>query len=132
MKLKIYCTREHLKQSLYCGTEKMPGYTTANCWISLAVREILPESHVQEHAIQDAPWMFEETKWRIELPGVARKKIREFDSLQKTPEKRLELEPFEFEVEIDDETLDKINTHYGYNVNEIYEIINRTEHLELC
>jgi hypothetical protein len=112
--LKIKVTKEILVFSKYCGIEE-PGYIppphSKSCAIALAVRDILPEASVFAEYI--VPFDFGgdfSARFKmgtIELPKEAIYFIKRFDLL--TPEERMEMSEFEFEVEIPDDVIEQIN-----------------------
>lgn len=106
-KIKINVTQEILEASKMCGIE--PGCVGSNCAVALAVREIFPKAWVED--IQILPFFAEgkginNVDYAIALPEKAKLFIKTFDTT--TPEERIELNPFSFEVELPEIVIDKL------------------------
>lgn len=146
LKIKIDCTREQLESAKYCGMNSL-GINTAiqhihkqqskinlnivtNCWIAVAVREILPGALVYNEEIKSGNVKGCIYGWYIPLPPSAQEQIIRFDHCT-TLEERSKLEPFSFEIEIDSETLDKILEENCFDLKELESIIKRSGHLEI-
>ena len=106
MKLKIKVTKEILKKSMWCGTEKCQQWTTQSCAIALAVRDIFPNAHVGGTYI--AITHFDKISI-INLPYKATRFIKTFDFLKNLPKMRLQLPEFDFEIEIPEGLINEIN-----------------------
>lgn len=136
--LKIECTREHLEKSKWCSIDptkhaiKGVNLNTPinNCWIASAVNDIFPFAQVSDRI--DPPDLdnLDSDYWHMMLPEKARNMIQKFDQCE-TVKERLELKPFSFEVEIDDETLDLILKYYGYDIEGLFSKITEINHLNL-
>jgi hypothetical protein len=122
-RLKIKITKQILKDSMMCGSE-FDEKTPTNCAVALAVREIFPDAGIGRTLIRP----FRSTLRRylsIELPKDATDYIRLFDSLHKTPEQRLALPEFEFEVDVSEDIISQIN------IEEVKEVLKNSKTLEL-
>ena len=95
MKMNIIVSKDIIKKAIYCGTDKCDGYTSENCAVALAVRDIFPNAAVDGYNIYT-------TRKFISLPRFVTEFIRLFDSLKYEPKERLKLEPVTFEVDIPD------------------------------
>lgn len=120
MKLKINITKEVLKKSMWCGTEKMDisksTFISQNCAIACAICDIFPNAsvapnHITFHICSD-----------IELPEVAQEFIVSFDILSHAPEERLNLPEFSFEIDVPESVIEQINI----------DDIKNSKTLELC
>jgi hypothetical protein len=104
-KLKIKVTKEILEKSKWCGTKKAVDMTrSTNCAIALAVRDIFPNATVGPtsfYACNGAPFDL------VDLPRTASEFINDFDDAK--PEDRPSLAEIEFEVEIPDSVIGRIN-----------------------
>jgi hypothetical protein len=90
-KLKIKVTEENIRNG--------QAYSTLFCPIALAIRDVLPDARVSSEFIVD-------DGYTIILPQTARDFILRFDF----PDCHLSpASPFEFEIDIPDEIVDKIN-----------------------
>ena len=128
-------------------------------YCSVSNDEITNSQRVQEHTNQ--VWNEEGTEkwtigdstnplgftdefiWRIDLPQIAQDEIRKFDkclernnsgsilSLEITLDKRMRLEPFEFEVDISPNALNLILLYNDFNLQSFKSIIEKAPHLEL-
>ena len=125
MKLKITVTKDILKRSMMCGkpTEAWSAENAPNknCAIALAIRDIFPnaEVHRQQILILTKPHS------TIKLPSEAVSFIDLFDGLRNTPEERLDLPEFSFEIDLPQEVIDSIN------ISELTESLKNHETLEL-
>lgn len=100
--LKIKVTKDILEKSKNCN--EMVGQ---NCAVALAVRDVFPAAHVLHHQIRpfsDDPYLI---KQRILLPKEATLFIIDFDRAE--PGQRPYLPEIEFEIQIPDEVIEKIN-----------------------
>lgn len=142
-KLTIHCTQEHLEKAKWCGIDEskqlhtegaLIDRVTNNCWIAVAVQDIFPLSDTTPCRITNNYRIIQDMDticWSIELPETAKEEIVKFDDCRSI-EKRMELEPFSFTVDIPQETLDIIMQCNGLrNMQELNEIVFRTPHLEL-
>lgn len=118
MKLKINITKEVLKKSMWCGTGEMEWcFITKSCAIALAICNVFPNASVIPGKINLIG-----TGISIKLPNEATKFIETFDSLRNTPEERLNLPEFSFEIEVPESVIDQINI----------DDIKNSNTLELC
>ncbi len=119
MKLKIKVTKEILERSMWCATSVADEKSAmGNCAIALACREIFPKCRVGFTRIFIGPF-------KISIPESACDLIYEFDKLSRKPLKRLLMEPLEFEVDLPDALIERIN------IDEVREILKESETLEL-
>lgn len=110
MKLKIKVTKDVLRRSMWCGTKNDDSgfQITTNCALAIAVRDIFPDASAGYQCINPFHSCNRlDPKWIIQHD--AESFIRSFDILVETPEKRLELPEYEFEVELSDELVELIN-----------------------
>lgn len=123
VKLRISVTKEILEKSKMCGVD--PGeMVSSNCAIAFAVRTLFPHACVVSSAIYPyAHDLFNNNLSDITLPLEARKFIRSFDTL--TPEDRVKMEPFSFEIDIPDEVINTIN------IDELKPLLQNHPTLEL-
>ena len=98
-KLKIKVTKDILERSKNCGDD---GHTVKSCAVAVAVRDIFPCSSVTYRYIR--PFSSDLV---IDLPKEVGGYIYKFDST--STDERPSLPEFEFEVEISDEIIEKIN-----------------------
>ena len=116
MKLKIKITKDVLERSMYCGVKNSGKNIIENCAIAVAVRDIFPHAIVTGNCIY--PFYKD---YRISIYHHQNNFIANFDALRGEPLKRLNLTPFDFEIDLPDEAIEKIN------INDIYQ----SETLEL-
>lgn len=98
VKLKIKVTKEILERSKMCEMDKL---IYENCAIACAIKDIFPLSKVWKTYIE-LPFDI-----RIHLPQEAIIFISAFDMF--APCMRLTMQPIEFEIEIPDTVIEKIN-----------------------
>ena len=101
MILKIKVTKDILRKAMWCGTGNNQAVSTS-CAIALAIRDIFPDAQVSRHI----------TTWTckndiVYIPQSAKDFIQDFDN--STPEERLLLPEFEFEVELSNDIINSIN-----------------------
>ena len=102
-KLKIKVTKDILERSKMCGTNE--GETVSqNCAVALAIRDIFPLAAVDGDNIWPNFSLADEL---IPLPKDARVYIIEFDNTH--PVERPCLPEIEFEIQIPDSVIEKIN-----------------------
>jgi hypothetical protein len=130
--LRIKVTEEIIRKSRFCApsSEMFPGY---NCAIALAVREIFPYAWVGTSNIKvyekelDILGMYDLPVpipiGSMNLPVEAKTFIINFDV--SSPEQRLNLDELEFEIEIPDEIIARIN------IDEIRKLLKNSSTLEL-
>lgn len=129
MKLEIKITKEILKRAKMCGKES-PFKIPTNCAIALAIREIFPNASVNRRKLfynkQD-----EETYKDCKNEDFLHSKLNDeiwsfviqFDN--KSPEERVLMKPFSFEIEVPEEVINQIG------IQEAIDIINKSETLNL-
>jgi len=117
MKIKIKVTKDILRRSMWCGTDKIGNdLIITNCAIALAVRDMLPDARVGVDSIYGHSPYF-----NIENSLDTRNFISSFGYLVDTPNQRLNLPEYEFEIELPAEVVDAID------IDDIY----RSETLEV-
>lgn len=115
--IKIFITKDILNRSKNC-TKGNPYETKLgqNCAIGLAIFDLFGNKSwvnceqieiCERGIINSFEEGFNKTEYYITLPEEAREFIKAFDNY--TPEKRVEMEPFSFEIEVPDEVIDMIN-----------------------
>ena len=113
MKLKIKVTKEVLKKAMYCGTDDKPGGTPSeNCAIALAVRDLFPKARVFTTDLSLTEFL---NNYIPHSPSTMYY-ILKFDSLSETPEKRLELPEYEFEIEVPEDVINSIGLEQVYSI----------------
>ncbi len=130
MKVRIKVTKEIIAASANCGADLCPtenhgtwsNNQVQNCAIAIAVKEIIPNAYVFKTNIANGPSLLK-TDYLIALPHEATTFIRYFDMYK--PERRLQMEPLEFDIILPDSIIDSIG------LDEVYEILNKSETLEL-
>jgi hypothetical protein len=117
-KIEVNITKEVLFESRNCkvGLHKVTK-TGQNCAIGKAIFNLFGDKswvttydiQIYKNGIEFSDKGFIENKCdiRIKLPNNASEFVRAFDNY--TPERRVEIEPFSFEVEVPDEVIDMIN-----------------------
>lgn len=125
MKLTIKITKDVLQRSMMCCVENpLPAGT--NCAVALAVRDVFPAAGVGYAALYvNANDCLYPPYNAIPLPRKAREFIYEFDRLVSTPQKRLGLPEFSFEIDVPEEVINEIG------ISEIRQIIENSPTLEL-
>lgn len=122
MKLKIKVTKKILKESMMCGTSVMgtPQFkpVSESCAVALAVRDLFPEARIGRTFVQVGEGSFM-------MPLNATNYIIRFDELWYEPARRLNLPEIEFEVDVPEAVINKID------IAEATEIIKNSETLEL-
>ena len=101
-KLKIKVTKEILERSKMCGWKNGNKDMSTNCAIALAVRDVFPEARVGSRHLN----YLGDENYTV-LPAIASNFITIFDNL--SPKERVEMSELEFEVEVPDEVIEKIN-----------------------
>lgn len=106
--LTINITQDILVRSKMCGREEIEDNISvgSKCAIALAVREIFPFAHVGYYDIFPFRNHENDDNESIELPEVARKFIKAFDSLP--PICRVKMPQFSFTVEVPDAVIEKM------------------------
>lgn len=104
-KLKIKITKQILEKSKYCGTDGHQwDAMSSGCAIALALRDVFPDALVRTENIIIYKGDFDSL---VSLPAKAKFFIVRFD--RSTPEQRVLMPEFEFEIDIPDEVIEKIN-----------------------
>lgn len=102
-KLRITVTKEILEKTKHCSV--FSQYSTTNCAIACAVRDVFPTAKVWANHI--APFTDHGKYKSIRLPQEAQDFIEAFDDA--TAEERVMMKPISFEIEVPDEVIEKIN-----------------------
>ena len=118
-KLKIKVTKEILERSKMCGTDDGKS-VSQNCAVAHSVRDILPNAAVDGDNIWPNSSLNDEL---IPLPIEAKIYISKFDYTH--PDDRPSLPEIEFEIEIPDSVIEKIN------IDEIKPLLINHPNLEL-
>lgn len=119
MKIEIKITKDVLKRSMWCGVTVKPVST--NCAISLAVRDLFPDASTStEYIVLDKHGYH-----CLETPKIATRFINAFDALIHSPEKRLDLPEFSFEIDIPEQVIERIG------IQEAKAILQKSETLSL-
>lgn len=126
MKLQINITKEVLEASKMCGLiDEFKFPTSQNCAIAKAIVDVFGlKSWVNECEILLLNQGFESIIAKIELPKEAQNFIRKFDKL--SPEERVEITPFSFEIDVPDEVLEKI-----VDITEINELLSNAKYINV-
>jgi len=127
MRLKIKITKEVLEATKMCGLDgfKLKGSEyegfASNCAITYACRKLFPNCLTSNKIFM---WDEYHIKVRIaNLPASAKDFIVSFD--EATPEQRVQMKPFEFEVELTSKALDLIT------IDEITKVLKTSTTLEV-
>ena len=106
-KLKIKVTKEILERSKNCGLGDDNGFKGHSCAIALAVRDLFPFASVGFNHIKFDD-RTQKTVGNISYLDLATKLyIQYFDAM--SPLERPKLPEYEFQIEIPDEAIEKIN-----------------------
>lgn len=125
MKITVKITKDVLKRSMMCGTMSNLGAVGKNCAIALAVIDIFPDAIVGPQKIYPFGDYVNGDGNKIDLPWEAISFIFYFDDLKKTPEARLALPEFSFEIEVPHSVIEKIG------IGEAYRVLSESKTLEL-
>jgi len=123
MKLKINITREVLEKTRFCGTVQFHQSNkkiSEHCAIAYAVREIMPSAKVIEWKIYPFGNIFDNNTGILHHQNSF---ISKFD--KSTPEERLLIPPFSFEIEVPEAVIERIN------IDEVKQILKTSKTLEL-
>lgn len=119
VKLKISVTKEIIGRSANCGgaIDNIKDGVGSNCAIALAIKDVFPFAwtdsqyiipFTQELTYSDLFHIIDsEHEILIKLPKKAQQFIEDFD--ESSPNMRIQMDPIEFEVEIPDIVLDKMD-----------------------
>lgn len=118
--LKIKVTHDVLVKSQFCSVDTTGNKVGENCAIALAVRDIFPDALVGTTEIAPYGWKQSE---HIQLPIEAMRFIRDFDVAP--PQKRVKMNPIEFEVSVPESIIEKIN------IDELRPLLENHPTLEL-
>lgn len=129
MKLKVKVTEQIIKDSASCPTKAFLGVHESfseeahrelvrNCMVSLAVRDIFPEAQTLRTYLVTG-----NDRDLIALPKHISNIITGFDNM--TPKERRRIQPFDFEIDVPYEVIDKIG------ISEVYKKLSESPTLEL-
>ena len=160
MKILIKCTRDSLSKARHCGLQSksygeyltidnkmLKANVAENCWIAVACQEIFPYCSVYNslsaidcYASSNNYWRInnywrtesfnDPVFWELRLPDFVGANIEAFDDCTSS-EERMELQPFEFTVDIEPKVLNTILECNGVNLDAFIEVIVNSDHLEL-
>jgi hypothetical protein len=128
MKLKIKITKEVLNATKMCGIDKFKlkgsedNENSSNCAITYAFRKLFPKCITEETRVilyNDV----DETITIAGLPNIVFDFILLFDGA--TPNERVKMKPFEFEIELTKEALELIT------IDEITKVLETSTTLEV-
>lgn len=108
---------------MLCGTTdstEEKDWTTTNCAIALAVRDIFPKAEV--FASEIIPFGMGP---EICLPDIASDFIKEFDNFKNDPKARLLMPEISFEIDVPMKVIEKIG------IREAYKVLSESRTLEL-
>jgi hypothetical protein len=117
--LTIHITKEVLEQSKNCGIKEFAKGKT--CGIAVAICHIWPKAYVNTDQILFNG--FGDTDLLPNLPLSAQDFIRHFDL--STPEDRIKMQPFSFDIEVPDEVINQIN------IDEVLKLANTVTRKQL-
>lgn len=114
--LTIHITKEVLRQSSKCSKKK-----TTNCAIAVAVRHIWPTAII---CGANDNWFYKHNRnLTFGVHGEALGFTGEFDMA--SPEERIAMKPFSFDIEVPDEVLETIN------IDEVLKLANTVTRKEV-
>ncbi|MDW0189351.1 MAG: hypothetical protein QOA70_06840 [Nitrososphaeraceae archaeon] len=128
MKILVKVTRDVLERSKMCGIDKdewiMIPY---NCAVSLAIIELFPSACTETLYCyllgeNDSSTNNENSMDAVVLPSYVSDFIVEFDGL--TPDERVLMSPFSFEIEVPEYVIQKIG------IGQIYKVLSESSTLE--
>lgn len=124
MRIKVNVTTDVLERSKMCGIIK--EYKSDSCAIALAFIDLFENARVGCYEV----WLITypdagkfDHRSCVNLPQSAVSFIQRFDLL--TPEERVKMQPFSFEIEVPDYVISKIG------LGEIYRVLSESKSLEL-
>lgn len=128
MKILIKITEQIIKESASCPTliEGLPDFQkgavlTTDCLVSRAIRDMFPAATTASEYFRTNLTSFLNDE--IALPSSVSDIIAKFDRI--TPEERLQMKPFSFEVDIPYGVIDQVG------LGEVYKILSESKTLEL-
>ncbi|HZI23615.1 MAG TPA: hypothetical protein VFD46_00975 [Chryseolinea sp.] len=122
MKIKINITKDVLKRSMMCGVD--PDLKPSeNCAIAKAVTDVFPIVRIGVTVIFTDKSC---SRSLCDLPHRAIQFIRKFDSLISSPEQRLDLPEFSFEIDVPDSYIERT-----IGIAEAHDILRNSKTLEL-
>lgn len=138
MKILIKITKEVLERSMFCGIDPQTGInmsslqsdTGRNCAIGNAICDLFQNAWVSNESV----WIFDKvpdysmavsrlSRIKILLPRIATNFIYAFD--HKSPEGRVDMQPFSFEIDVPKEVIEMIG------IGEVYKVLSESRTLEL-
>lgn len=117
MKVKVNVTKEILSDSSECNFSP-----ERNCMIAVAIIELFPDANVWNERANLLGYHSDCKFDRCLLPHIAIESIRIFDT--SSPEQRLSITPFSFEIEVPEYVIEKIG------LNQIYKVLSESKSLE--
>jgi len=120
MKILIKITKEVLRNSMHCS---FGNSVSTNCAIAVAIRDLFPNARIGFPTVTFDYSAIENTSFNNILPQKALDFIGLFDSL--SPESRLNLPEFSFEIPVPNEIIDRIS------IATIYKVLSESPTLEL-
>lgn len=106
MKIKIKITKDVLRKSMYCGTDKTISSRNSSCAFALAIRDIFPNASVDYSFIHP---FGRHNASEIRIKHYQAAYLEVFDSMDSTPKIRLDLPELEFEIDLPQSVIDAIN-----------------------
>ena len=107
---KITITKDIIGHCKNCGRQNEKDEIGKNCAIALAVKDIFPNVYVTNYYILPFGIRHEnDDALKIQLPVIAQQFIKLFDGFSLTPNLRLLLPEFEFDIDIPDAVIEQIN-----------------------
>lgn len=119
MRILVKVTKDVLERSKMCGIEKMQLCVPTNCAIAVALRDIFPYATIRRTY---ANLIDGDYRTNVMLPDCAVSFIDDFDSL--TPQDRVNMQPFSFELEVPEYVIEKIG------IGEIMKVLSESKTLE--
>ena len=108
--LKITITKDIIRHCKNCGRQNEEDEIGKNCAIALAIKDIFPNVYITNYYILPFGIRHEnDNTLKIQLPVIAQQFIKLFDGFYLTPNLRLLLPEFEFDIDIPDAVIEQIN-----------------------
>ena len=120
MKILIKITKEVLEKTKMCNEEGKNAPATS-CAIAYAVRDIFPKAWVERTRILINGWYGGGDTQSL-LPFKAIAFIEDFDD--STPEERVNMNPFSFEIDVPDSVINEIG------IGQVYKVLSESKTLE--
>jgi hypothetical protein len=124
MKIKINVTRDVLERSKMCGLIPGKERFVTNCMLAVAFKDLFPESFVvARHANLLGMCGMMTAPDCVILPNIAAHNRCLFDG--KTPEERVLMSPFSFEIEVPEYVIERIG------ISTIYKVLSESSTMEM-